>query len=167
MASARNADLVGADAMTMDRFRAFSERSGHLPNASEDTRIRLHAFSSRAGNSYAVRGLLLRLNLSSRPIIHAPDTTDRTDRDGTTMRVPTWGAHHAASSPLNSALAAGSTYRDRFRTERLWLDEGNAVGYVHRLQFRTDGRAGSTSAPLAFLIQYEPSLDHTQKAAAT
>jgi len=164
MASARNADLVGADAMTMDRYVARSERTGHLPTASEDTRLRIHAFSSRAGDTYSVRGLLLRLNTSPRPIIHVADTTDRTDRDGTTARVPTWSAHSAPSSPLNSSLDAGGTYRDRFRAP---LDLVDGVGFVHRIQFRTDGRAGSTSAPLAFLIQYAPSHDHIQKAAAT
>jgi len=162
MASARNADLTGADAMTMDRYRAFSERTGHLPNSSEDTRLRLQAFSSRAGDTYSVRGLLLRLNTGPRPIIHAPDTTNRTDRDGTTARVPTWSAHAAPSSPLNSALVAGGTYRDRFRAP---LDLAHQVGFVHRLQFRTDGRAGSTSAPHTVLIRYEPSHDHAEKVA--
>lgn len=166
-ASARNADLAGADAMDMDRFVARSLRVGHQPTNSEDTRLRTYAFSLRAGDTYAVRGLLLRLTPSPRPTIHAADTTNRTDRDGTTARVPTWAAHHAADSSLNSSLAAGGAYRARFGTESLRVDESISVGHVHRLQFRTDGRAGSTSAPLEVLVRYDPTHTHTHKAAAT
>jgi hypothetical protein len=165
-ASARNADLTGADTMARDRHRARSLRIGHDATDSQDTRVRTYAFSSRAGDSYAVRQLLLRLTEGSRPTIYAADTTNRTDKDGATLRVPTWGVHHAPSSPLNSALAAGGTYRDRFRTERLRLDEDN-VGHVHRLQFRTDGRAGSTSVPQVILVEYSPTELHVHKAAET
>jgi len=147
-ASARNADLVGPHRTTMDRYYARSPRSGRTPTASPDTRFRFKAWSARAGDTFAVREILLTLDARPRSAVRlAKDTTNRTDKDGTTLIVPTWQSLYAASSALNSALRAGGEWRDRFLSKNT-MPDGKKVGYIHRFQLRTDGRAGSAGCPL-------------------
>lgn len=159
---ARNAELVSADRLPMDRYSARSVRSGRTPTASPDTRFRFKAWSARAGDSLAVREILLTLDVRSRPAVRlAKDTTSRTDKDGATLRVPEMELLYAASSALNADLRAGSTWRDRF-SSRHELPNGIKTGYIHRFQLRGGGRAGDAGCPLEAIVRLVLSADATK-----
>ena len=158
--SVRNASLVGADRTAMDRYAVRSIRAGRLPTQGETNRLRLYFMSSRAGDSFAPRQIVVRYSTSSRRLRLQTDTTNRTDRDATTLRIPEWSLGYSADSARNADLrqstnSAGTavTDRDRFRV-RLMLPLADAVGYVHRLQFVTDGRAGNAGGPLSLSVRY-------------
>jgi hypothetical protein len=121
----------------------------------------------RAGDSFAVREILLTLNAKPRSAVSiAKDTTNRTDKNGTTQRVPEWELMYAADSSLNSALRAGGTWRNRLVGKHT-LPAAKKSGYLHRFQLRTDGRAGSTGCPMELRVGFYATPSIPRKAKET
>ena len=165
--SARNADLVGEDRMALDRFAVRSRRSGRNPTYAETDVVRLKFFSSRAGDAIAPRQILLHYTLSSKKARRTSDTTDRTDVDGYKLRVPAWELQHADDSALNSDLVTvGVTDRDRFKV-RHRIPRSGQRGFIHRLKFVTDGRAGNAGSPMTMFLKYDLAGRRLLKAKAT
>jgi hypothetical protein len=145
--SALNVDLVGADRTAMDRYSVRSRRNGRTPAHSETSVVRLKAFSLRAADAFAPRTVIVRYTESSKPGRRQTDTTDRTDIDGYTLRVPPWQVSQSSDSARNADLSSiGVTDRDRFKV-RLRVPRTAQRGFVHRIKLGTDGRAGNAGIP--------------------
>lgn len=164
MDSGRNADLHGIDRLPQDRYRVQSSRQGRTPTAGTTLRLWLHA--KRAGDVFAVRETVVRYSISSRRFRLKTDTTNRTDVDGATVRIPTLTAFHSADSMLNAALAMGGADRDRFTTVHD-LDTDKAVGALHRLFLSGDGRAGNAWAVREIVVRFSVTDARTDKKAET
>jgi hypothetical protein len=163
--SARNTDLTGPDRMPMDRYWSRSSRVGRLPNLGYTHRIFLQA--GRAGDALAPRDLILLVSPSAPAArLSSADTTKRTDRDGTTMCVPTVYVQYAAESGRNADLRCVNTDQDRHRT-RHQIPLADRRGGVHRFFLHADGRAGTVFAPRDLYLEVVPSGDGRVRAEAT
>ena len=160
----RNADFTGFDRMaTADRYRIRSSREMRTPNLGQHFEVQIE--SIRGGEAWAIDRIIAWVSPEqSRP--RAADTTNRTDGNGATCRVPSMTLRVAADSESNADLKSNyQEVRDRW-VARFAVPSQAGLGNRFIVELEEDGRAGNAWA-IGRIVAWLSAEGESSKAAVT